>query len=87
MNIKQFVNDYLIEHRHDILLNTYSGLIKFAEAMKKEALKGAAICDAGICKLADTAWVTPFDEDQFRQDVYDNFRAGERVRVIIVKED
>lgn len=36
MNIEQFVNDYLQDHRHDILLNPYNGLVEFAEAFKEQ---------------------------------------------------
>lgn len=36
MNIEEFVNDYLQEHRHDVLLNPYNGLVEFAEAFKEQ---------------------------------------------------
>ena len=36
MNIEEFVNDYLQEHRHDVLLNPYNGLIDFAKAIQDE---------------------------------------------------
>ena len=38
MNLEKFVNDYLKEHRHDVLLNPYSGLIDFAKAFKRRLL-------------------------------------------------
>ena len=36
MNIENFVNDYLQEHRHDVLLNPYNGLIDFTNAFKEQ---------------------------------------------------
>lgn len=39
MNLEKFVNDYLKEHRHDVLLNPYSGLIDFAKAFKRRLLE------------------------------------------------
>ena len=45
MNIEEFVNNYLQEHRHDILLNPYNGLIDFANTFKEQMLKGALITD------------------------------------------
>ena len=36
MKIEDFVNDYLQEHRHDVLLNPYNGLIDFAKAIQDE---------------------------------------------------
>lgn len=33
INIGKFVNDYLADHRSDILLNPYNGLIDFARAI------------------------------------------------------
>ena len=36
MNIEEFVNDYLQEHRHDVLLSPYNGLIDFAKALLAE---------------------------------------------------
>ena len=41
MNIEEFVNEYLKEHRHDVLLNPYNGLIDFANAFKEQMTKGA----------------------------------------------
>ena len=41
MNIEEFVNDYLQEHRHDVLLNPYNGLVDFANAFKEKMMKDA----------------------------------------------
>lgn len=35
INIGKFVNDYLVDHRSDILLNPYNGLIDFARSILK----------------------------------------------------
>ena len=59
----------------------------FAEWQKAKMMEGTVECDAEICKLVDRVWVTPTDEKKFHQDVYDNFKAGDKVRIIIVKED
>ena len=42
--------------------------------------------DAGVCKLANRAWVTPMDDKKFEQAVYDNFVAGDKVIVQIRKK-
>lgn len=41
MNIEEFVNDYLQEHRHDVLLNPYNGLVEFAEVFQEKLMKEA----------------------------------------------
>ena len=38
MSIDEFVNEYLKEHRHDVLLNPYNGLIDFAKALNQEMI-------------------------------------------------
>lgn len=43
MNIEEFVNSYLQEHRHDVLLNPYNGLIDFANTFKEQMLKDAYV--------------------------------------------
>ena len=81
MNIENFVNDYLQEHRHDVLLNPYNGLIDFTNAFKeqmmKEAVEGPVILrDMYDNRSLDIDFVFP-----------DNLKIGDKVRVIIVKED
>lgn len=51
-----------------------------------QATKGAVEVDATVCKLADRAWITPTDEKKFHQEVYDSFKAGDKVRLIVLKE-
>lgn len=41
MNIEEFVNDYLQEHRHDVLLNPYNGLVEFAKALQEKLMDDA----------------------------------------------
>lgn len=43
MNIENFVNEYLKEYRHDILLNPYNGLIAFAEQLRMQMLKNESV--------------------------------------------
>lgn len=78
MNIEEFVNVYLIEHRSDILLNPYRGLIDFAEALKSvmenEAVGG--IYMKAIGKVFVESW--PLDIDP------DSVRAGDEVRLIVI---
>lgn len=50
-------------------------------------LPSTLVCDAVVTKLADRVWITPCDEKQFNKDVYDNFKAGDRVRIIVIKSD
>lgn len=46
MNIEEFVNSYLQEHRHDVLLNPYNGLIDFANTFKEQMFKDAVESEA-----------------------------------------
>lgn len=39
MNIEEFVNTYLQEHRHDVLLNPYNGLVEFVKAFQEEMME------------------------------------------------
>ena len=76
MNIEEFVNDYLQEHRHDVLLNPHNGLVEFAEALKAEALKeaveGVVVSELGAVSLPRC--------------VYEKY-AGRKVGIIIIGED
>jgi hypothetical protein len=79
MNIEQFVNDYLQEHHHDVLLNPYNGLIDFANAFKgqmmKEAMEGKI-----IYLLNGDVAINIGDIDEYK--------LGKKVRVIVLpKED
>ena len=42
MNIEIFVNNYLQNYRHEILLNPYNGLVEFAKVFQ-EKLMGNAV--------------------------------------------
>ena len=46
MNIEEFVNDYLQEHRHEVLLNPYNGLVEFAKVFQEKLMKDALMKDA-----------------------------------------
>ena len=58
-----------------------------AEWEKEQMMKGAVSCSAAVCKLTDRVWITPKDEKQFHTDVYDNFIAGQKVKLIVIPED
>lgn len=78
MNIEEFVNDYLQEHRHDVLLNPYNGLVGFAKAFQEKVMEEAVECDLY------------YDGDFLAIDL--NMEAlgyceRDKVRVIVIKED
>lgn len=80
MNIEEFVNVYLVEHRHDVLLNPYRGLVDFAEALKgvmaKEAVDGRYM--KAYSKVYVESW--PLDIEP------DSVKAGDEVRLIVIPE-
>lgn len=57
------------------------------QAMKEQTFKDAVGADAEVCKLTERVCITPIDEKKFHQDVYDNFKAGDKVRLIVLKEE
>lgn len=81
MNIEEFVNDYLQEHRHEVLLNPYNGLVEFAEALKAEALK-----EAVECELYWDGWDGDFLAIDLNMAAL-GYSEGDKVRIIIVKEN
>ena len=79
MNIEEFVNDYLQEHRHDVLLSPYNGLIDFTNALKEQMLKEAV-----------EAKVVGFDIENHTIFLTKNptgLNLKDTVRIIIVKGD
>ena len=79
MNIVKFVNDYLQVHRHDVLLNPYSGLIEFAKVFQEKMIKDAKEGKIIFLLNGDVA-VNIGDTDEYK--------LGQKVRVIILpKED
>ena len=84
MNIEEFVNDYLQEHRHDVLLSPYNGLIDFANAFKeqmlKEAVEGMVYDFRRIKEIGYSSAKIEFDKIPELDD-------GDKVHIIIVKED
>ena len=59
----------------------------FAKWQKSQMLKDAVEADAEVCKLTERVWITPIDEKKFHQDVYDNFKAGDKVRIVVLKAE
>lgn len=90
MNIEEFVNSYLQEHRHDVLLNPYNGLIDFANTFKEQMLKDAV--EAYIVKSYN-----PCTENSERslhgiELLYEDknkpyLLAGDKVRIVVLKEE
>lgn len=81
MNIEEFVNDYLQEHRHEVLLNPYNGLIDFANAFKNkiktEAVEGEVL---QVTKNRIPFVMLNLDAAKYKD--------GDKVRVIVLpKED
>ena len=82
MNIEEFVNYYLQNYRHEVLLNPYNGLIEFAkvvqEKLMEEAVEGRVILrDMYDDRGKDIDFTIP-----------DNLKIGDKVRIIILpKED
>ena len=94
MNIEEFVNAYLQEHRHDVLLNPYNGLVDFAKAfqekMMKEAVEGEVcgrVFDHINIRFADSIckFLEPKNISHIPADV-SKYKVGDKVRIIIVKE-
>lgn len=84
MNIENFVNDYLQEHRHDVLLNPYNGLIDFTNAFKEQMMKEAVDADVELIlhdKTGDVRLHTGYLPKEL------GIKCDDKVRVIIVKED
>lgn len=81
MNIEEFVNSYLQEHRHDVLLNPHNGLIDFANTFKEQMLKDAVEGEIQMrysgCLCAKT--IRAINEDKFK--------LGDKVRIIVLKEE
>ena len=83
MNIEEFVSDYLQEHRHDILLNPYNGLIDFANAFKEQMLKDA------VDGWLDEDNTPPYDLNIVCREKIPcgKFKHCDNVKLIVVKED
>lgn len=84
MNIEEFVNDYLKEHRHDVLLNPYNGLIEFSRFFLSEIMK---------CSVEGTVnskyWGYKVIQPDTKQlgTLLETMEHGDKVRIIIVKEN
>ena len=91
MNIENFVNDYLQEHRHDVLLNPYNGLIDFTNAfreqMMKEAVEGYVTFNYDAQKEGLPCVTVIANEKPLEFYEGRGFKLGDKVRIIIVKED
>lgn len=77
MSIEEFVNDYLQEHRHDVLLSPYNGLIDFANAFKEQMIEGAV---EGKVFMS----FAPGHDQMVMADV--DLPTNTKVKIIIVKE-
>ncbi len=85
MNIEEFVNDYLQEHRHDVLLNPYNGLVDFAKAFQEKLMEEAVECL--VCAgMEGDKWIMTYIGSY--ESMLKTCKAGDKVRVIVLpKED
>lgn len=80
MKIEEFVNEYLKEHRHDILLNPYDDLIEFTELFLSELMK-----DAG--KAIVENW-NPDPHPEITIPLNPNeFVSGDKARIVVLKAE
>ena len=87
MNIENFVNDYLQEHRHDVLLNPYNGLIDFANAFKEQMMKDAAEERVQRAPLNGPLGISAYCCNFPSEHPFYHCKEGDKVKLIIVKED
>lgn len=87
MNIEEFVNEYLQEHRHDVLLNPYNGLIDFANAFKNKMMEDAV--EGEVC--IPNVWVERKEGKELvvRAEISKELglKFGDKVRVIVLKKE
>ena len=55
--------------------------------MKIELMNGVVVSDGEVCKLADRVWVTADDEKKLQKDTREQFEAGDKVKIIIVRKN
>lgn len=84
MNIEQFVNDYLQEHRHDVLLSPYNGLIDFANAFKEQTMKGAVEGFVATHLTSEGTKVT-VNSGYLPKEMC--IKPGDKVRIVICKKE
>lgn len=78
MSVEGFVEDYLQEHCHDVLLNPYNGLVKFAKAFQKKLMDDA---------VDGEFLYTPYPTIELDDWKDYNFTDFDKVRVIICKKE
>lgn len=95
MNIEKFVNEYLKDHRRDILLDPYNGLVEFVEAFQDKLTEGAA---EGVIEEVSfsngeqhNTICFSFDEESLHVEnriwVPRCGKDGDKVRVVVIKEN
>lgn len=80
MNIEEFVNDYLQEHRHDVLLNPYNGLVGFAKAFQEKVMEEAVAVEV-VGEKRDLRLIDSTQRCLF------NAERGDWLKIIIVKDE
>lgn len=83
MNIEEFVNDYLQNYRHEVLLSPYNGLIDFANAFKEQMLKDAV--EGEVYKFGEVAYVKECNNAELTK-YLSQFNNGDRVKIIVIHE-
>ena len=87
MKIEELVNEYLKEHRHDVLLNPYDGLIEFAEFFLSEMMNGAVEDWAKDGVEIHSTIVEKIGGIDIVECPVNAFYEGQKVRIIIVNEE
>jgi len=84
MNIEQFVNDYLQEHHHDVLLCPYNALVEFADSFKKKMMKEAV---EGMVRKDGTIGYFEFSNEQQFHSLLEQFQDCDKVRIVVCKKE
>ena len=77
MKIEQFVNDFLEEHTHDVLLAPYNALIEFSKQFKEELKKEALDAEVDPYKENWTSFLVNVPSENFK----------DKAKIIVINED
>ncbi len=95
MNIEEFVNKYLKEHRHEVLLNPYNGVVDFAKAFQEKLMEDAmeGVIEEVSFNNGEQHNTIRFSFDEESLHVENRIwfprcgKDGDKVRMIIIKEN
>lgn len=79
MNIEEFVNYYLQNYRHEVLLNPYNGLVEFAKVFQEKLMKEAVEKTVfQVTRKRTPVIMLTLDANEYKD--------GDKVQVIICKK-